>query len=249
MTADRSVLGTFGGQSGLLERGEDEQERQRRPTADSRVRILTVARFTVKIWAMDTENRYSLADLARVSGVSPRTVRYYIAQGLLPGANDPGPAAWYDDRHLARLRLARELQRQHLPLAEIRARLAALTDDEVAEAAAAESSRPAVRESALDYVRSILGGPTPTPTRPHMASLARSPSLASTSVYRMATPSASEPAPSPPASSEPARSQWDRIAITPDIELHVRRPLGRHDNKLVERLLVIARQVLKEEQP
>ena len=35
--------------------------------------------------------------LARVGGVSTRTVRYYIAQGLLPGANDPGPAAWCDD--------------------------------------------------------------------------------------------------------------------------------------------------------
>ena len=92
---------------------------------------LDSARRTVMIPPMNTEARYSLADLARIVGVTPRTVRYYIVQGLLPGANDPGPAAWYDDRHASRLRLIRELQRQHLPLAEIRARLAELSDDEV----------------------------------------------------------------------------------------------------------------------
>jgi hypothetical protein len=41
------------------------------------------------------------------------------------------------------------------------------------------------------------------------------------------------------------RSQWDRIALTPDVELHVRRPLSRPDNKRVERLIAVARQILK----
>ncbi len=45
------------------------------------------------------------------------------------------------------------------------------------------------------------------------------------------------------------RSQWDRIALTNDIELHVRRPLSRLDNRRVERLITIARQVLGEEKP
>ena len=107
---------------------------------------------------MNTEARYSLADLARIVGVTPRTVRYYIVQGLLPGANDPGPAAWYDDRHASRLRLIRELQRQHLPLAEIRARLTELSDDEVTSLLEAETSKPAPPDSsALDYIRTILG--------------------------------------------------------------------------------------------
>ena len=44
------------------------------------------------------------------------------------------------------------------------------------------------------------------------------------------------------------RSQWERVAITSDIELHVRRPLSRRDNRLVERLVAFARQ-LQEEQP
>ena len=209
---------------------------------------------------MDTETRYSLAELARVVGVTPRTVRYYIVQGLLPGANETGPGAWYDDRHASRLRLIRELQRQHLPLAEIRTRLAELDDADVSDLLATETSKPRASEStALDYIRTLLGGAAPTasrpaPTAPPAPALLRR--MVEPSRIRPVSPAAlvvgsiedlgaatPEPAPSP------ERSQWDRIALTNDIELHVRRPLSRLDNRRLERLITIARQVLGEEQP
>jgi len=55
----------------------------------------------------------------------------------------------------------------------------------------------------------------------------------------------------PPAIEQPIpeRSQWERLALTPDIELHIRRPLGRLEQRRVERLITIARQVLKEGKP
>ena len=37
------------------------------------------------------DDPYSLADLARLAGVTPRTVRYYVAQGLLPSPEPPDP--------------------------------------------------------------------------------------------------------------------------------------------------------------
>ena len=37
------------------------------------------------------------------------------------------------------------------------------------------------------------------------------------------------------------------MAITPDIEIHVRRPLDRRSNKLVERLARIARDLFDDE--
>src|SRR5262245_45258526 len=77
------------------------------------------------------EDAYSLADLARLADVTPRTVRYYVSQGLLPSPEAAGPATRYGEGHLARLRLIKRLQREHLPLAEIRARLERLGDDEV----------------------------------------------------------------------------------------------------------------------
>jgi DNA-binding transcriptional MerR regulator len=232
---------------------------------------------------MNTETRYSLAELARVTGVTPRTVRYYIVQGLLPGANETGPGASYDGRHLARLQLVRELQRQHLPLAEIRSRLAGLADSDVSallSAQAARAEEPA--GSALDYIRGLLGSPRettpsylmrvaasrPAPTAPLMkpqasgmdvvsdgAAVSDATGLAPSLVVGAITPLGAPSADAPPAAPESARpsveqrSQWDRIALTDDIELHVRRPLSRLDNKRVERLITIARQVLGENQP
>src|SRR5262245_51910890 len=97
--------------------------------------------------------QYSLADLCDLADVTPRTVRYYIAQGLLRPPTGAGPATRYDDGHLNRLRLIRRLQREHLPLAEIRNRLAAVSDEE-AEAFARE--RAPVVDSASDYIARVL---------------------------------------------------------------------------------------------
>ena len=58
---------------------------------------------------------------------------------------------------------------------------------------------------------------------------------------------AAEATPSPPSSPRVDRSQWERVAITPDIELHIRRPLPRSTAKQVDRLIDIARDLLQEE--
>ncbi|MEI7745135.1 MAG: hypothetical protein WCK58_15470, partial [Chloroflexota bacterium] len=67
-----------------------------------------------------------------------------------------------------------------------------------------------------------------------------------------ATPSAPATSSEPPAPPEPPepfeRSRWDHVVITPDIELHIRRPLSRRDIKMVERLLAFARQLQGEDQ-
>jgi DNA-binding transcriptional MerR regulator len=61
-----------------------------------------------------------------------------------------------------------------------------------------------------------------------------------------ATPTAASSAAEPPTIE---RSQWERVSLGPNLELHIRRPLGRLEQRRVERLLTIARQVLKEGQP
>jgi DNA-binding transcriptional MerR regulator len=47
----------------------------------------------------------------------------------------------------------------------------------------------------------------------------------------------------------PSRSQWDRIALGPDIELHVRRPLSRNTNRILEEIVRHAQDLLQEDQP
>jgi len=73
----------------------------------------------------------SLAELAAAAGVSARTVRYYIAQGLLAGPGARGRQASYGEDHLLRLRLIRRLAERHTPLAQIRELVTPLTHDDL----------------------------------------------------------------------------------------------------------------------
>lgn len=60
-------------------------------------------------------------ELARRAGVPTRTIRYYTQQGLLPSPKLRGRVGFYDDGHLDRLRLIKELQeKRYLPLSVIR---------------------------------------------------------------------------------------------------------------------------------
>ena len=59
---------------------------------------------------------YSLAELCDLADVTPRTVRYYVQQGLLRSPDVAGPQTRYEEGHLWRLRSIRQLQREHLPL-------------------------------------------------------------------------------------------------------------------------------------
>lgn len=203
--------------------------------------------------------RYSLTELADLAGVTPRTVRYYLSQGLLTSPGTSGPGAKYDDTHLGRLRLIRKLQREHLPLAEIRQRLAGLDDATIASLAEGPTSDPDPQDSALDYIRRVLGSSAAAPRRlaapPPLAQTNLTPpmrirALAAEPIARIPAPGAPHPpmpAPvaSPSASTE--RSQWERIALAPNIELHVRRPLPRPLSKQVDRLVSIARDLLEED--
>lgn len=159
---------------------------------------------------------YDISELSDLSGLTVRTIRYYIQQRLLPTSQSMGPGAKYGEAHLARLRLIRRLQRDHHPLAEIRRRL------ESPDADAAQES--ATGSSAADYVRAVLEkGATPAPASQAQTLLT---------------------SPPPPATRD--RSHWERIPLTDGIEIHVRRPLSRADNRSVERLLDAARHIFEE---
>jgi DNA-binding transcriptional MerR regulator len=186
--------------------------------------------------------RYTLTELSSLAGLTPRTVRYYLGQGLLPAVGVSGPGAKYDDTHLARLRVIRRLQAEHLPLAEIRRRLETL-DDAAISAIAVEPTHAPPSDSALDYIRRIT-----RPAAPSRALYLREAPPPFAAVDALPAPA---PEPSRPSALSPRleRSQWERVDLAPDIELHIRRPLPRSTAKRVDRLIEIARDLLEEDQP
>ncbi len=142
--------------------------------------------------------RLGIAELAEQAGVTPRTVRYYVAEGLLPSPGGSGQQRTYSREHLLRLRAIKRLKDAYLPLEEIRRRLEGLSLDEM-QALVEPPGESAVPPptSALDYLSRFL------PARPSPAAevaalpMPSGPVHVSGSVPAPLTPSA--PAQAPPA--------------------------------------------------
>jgi len=79
----------------------------------------------------------TLAELSEQSGLPARTIRFYIARGLLAGPVKSGRRAVYTAEHLARLDMIQKLQAEGRMLAEI-----------AHDLSAGSSTRPTVPPSA-----------------------------------------------------------------------------------------------------
>jgi len=63
--------------------------------------------------------RFSMEELVEASGMTDRTIRYYIQQGLLQHAMGRGRSSYYTTEHLERLTRIADLRDRGLSLAEI----------------------------------------------------------------------------------------------------------------------------------
>ncbi|MFL5761609.1 MAG: MerR family transcriptional regulator [Thermomicrobiales bacterium] len=126
-------------------------------------------------------DQFSIAQVQELTGLTPRTVRFYISEGLIPPAHGRGPSATYDQSQVLRLQLIQQWKSERLPLEEIKTRLNRLSDREVVSIVRAES--------------------------------------------------------------QPVGETWRRIALHPDIELHVRSRSMPEGSDLEETVSVILDQV------
>lgn len=141
------------------------------------------------------EREYTLDELSTLANVTPRTVRYYIAEDLLPPPIIGGRNATYSQEHLDRLMAIGAMKDMYLPLREIRHRLNTLTPEQMRDPAYLASlsqavavdramhkrlhtrERPArneVRESAAEYLEHVehrgpRGGHRARPMEPPVA--------------------------------------------------------------------------------
>jgi DNA-binding transcriptional MerR regulator len=86
--------------------------------------------------------RYTIADLEKATEISPRNIRYYISQGLLPAARGRGVGATYGPAHLLRLQAIKVLKEQNTPLEDIRRQLEDMNDAQLAAMLQVETAPP-----------------------------------------------------------------------------------------------------------
>jgi DNA-binding transcriptional MerR regulator len=200
----------------------------------------------------DDDLELSLDELAQRVGTSTRTIRFYIAQGLLPGPGTRGKSASYGAEHFVRLRLIRLLTTRHVPLAEIQALLADLALGEARDLLAAEEERSGqlraaeVRQSPRDYVSALLDEAQqgrqalPESPRPRDAYAPKA--------WRMIPDGVAERSPKSPGKviAPKGAQDWSRWVLAPGVELHVRADVREPWRELIRRLLLAAGVLVRE---
>jgi DNA-binding transcriptional MerR regulator len=63
---------------------------------------------------------YNIETLAKLSGLTRRTIRYYIQRGLLKPPQGGGRGSYYTDQHLERLKKIQKWSEQGVPLIHMR---------------------------------------------------------------------------------------------------------------------------------
>jgi DNA-binding transcriptional MerR regulator len=81
---------------------------------------------------MRDRDDYSIAEVQDLTGLTGRTVRYYVSQDLIPPAHGRGPSATYDRSHILRLNAIQKLKADGLALDEIKRQLNGMTDRQIA---------------------------------------------------------------------------------------------------------------------
>jgi DNA-binding transcriptional MerR regulator len=188
----------------------------------------------------------TVEELAQRVGTSPRTIRYYIAQGLLPGPGARGKSASYGAEHLVRLRLIRLLSARHLPLAEIQALLGGLSLSDARSLLAAEEERSGHllaaerRQSPRDYLSALLDNARQS--RQEFAARPPMPGVGAPMAPGRFPGGEEERAPQVSEASPAYRSaeSWSRWALAPGVELHVRADARTAQRALIRRLLLAA---------
>lgn len=202
-------------------------------------------------------DEFSLEDLVSISGLSLRTVRYYIQEGLLPGPDSRGKNARYTEEHLKRLEWIQRLKEHHRPLGEIRILLNNMTPKEIKallegqdmmqdflsnfkENGESASSSSPVGLTALEYIRGIEG------KLPNIQESTdkkkRSPVANETTTVLISTGNQENRESVSPIH---FRESWQRIIIRDGIELNLRIPISSKDEARINELIALSRQLFK----
>lgn len=208
-----------------------------------------------------TTEEYTLEDLESMSGLSIRTLRFYIQEGLLPGPDTRGKFARYSQTHLDTIRFIERLKKVHMPLKQIRHLLETMSSREIEDLLQSGTEGDIIlsipqllfedketgkqkgkqqTSSALEYIRNL-------------ESLQGSMEIKETSTRYSIPPAPSRaPAPlgeffmiQPETGSEASGEAWQRIRLAEGVELHLRQPLSNEKEQAVRELIRTSRQLFR----
>ena len=188
---------------------------------------------------MAQRSTFTISELAEAAGATPRTVRYYTAEGLLPPPDARGRYATYSSEHLDRLFLIDRLKEARLPLTAIRDRLSGLTAEEVRSFVADSNFLP--EEWLVDELLIKCAEATRARTDAAEASARNRPDDSYTSGV-MDAPSVAAVM-DKPLEPELVREAdtWRRIMLAPGVELNVRASITPDSAKRIDELVRAAK--------
>ena len=195
---------------------------------------------------MLARERYLINELAKLTKTTVRTIRYYTSEGLLPQPDTDGKYAYYDENHKHRLELILRMKVAYLPLKEIRQIMLSLSDEEVTqrlmEQVSSEkkkgvkrSERPGreKKESdALNYISDIMETQTHYRTNEFQS---KKPALHN----QKSTMFSQSPLPIDSSDVE----NWQRVILTPGVELQLRYPADPETSNRVQQLILYAKKI------
>jgi DNA-binding transcriptional MerR regulator len=145
-----------------------------------------------------------------------RTIRYYLAEGLVAPADDKqGTASVFGYRHLLQLLVVKKLQSEHLPIRKIRELVERREVRELERLLGLEGAASGKNEASR-YLEKLLTQPAPKGGTNSAGRLN----------FSSSQPGTAPSAPSSPpqvsqTSSSSSSNAWERIEIEPGLELHV----------------------------
>ena len=179
---------------------------------------------------------YSLKEVATQVGVELRVLRSWMGSPyrILRGVGR-GSGARYSQHFFDRAMLAQRLRTENVTLGEIAKRLSGIPDQELEQllAGGVGARQQKGRGSAADYAAAALSsrGMFTSALQQHMAG------HSATRSQQAPTATTSQRA--------GARVNWERITLSDGVEIHVRRPMNREENRLLERLLEEAERIFR----
>ncbi len=173
----------------------------------------------------------TLEELASISLVPIRTLRFYIQEGLLPGPDTRGKNATYSNQHLERIEMIKRLKEHFLPLQQIKSLLDNMSEDDIQKILIYREqfklsmednstfleNRPKsskVGSSALDYIRSLE-------QTQHLNQAVGEPKMTLKMPKEQFVFTEAPIQYNDRSSSRPRRESWRKIIFTDGVELHI----------------------------